>query len=100
MLARVSDVTYRIQWEEDATAYVVHVDKIARYLPDFGVTLTPWTIPAQCTSVTVSKQTDSAPLESSRSADLDLVTAPAAPQATVQRMETGPTRPVTTAELG
>ena len=99
MLARVSDVTYRIQWEEDAPAYVVHVDKIDRYLPDFGVTLTPWAIPAQSASVTVSTQTDSAPLESGRSADLDLVAVPAAPQATVKRVETGPNRPDTTAEL-
>ena len=42
ILSRTGEVNYKIQKNESGEVHVVHVDKLARYNPDFGVTLTSW----------------------------------------------------------
>ena len=42
VLRRACEVNYKIQRDEGGDVHVVHVDKLARYNPDFGVTLTSW----------------------------------------------------------
>ena len=42
VLGSAGEVTYNIQRREKDKMQVVHVDRLARYYPDFGVELTSW----------------------------------------------------------
>ena len=42
ILSHTGEVNYKIQRDEGGEVHIVHVDKLARYHPDFGVTLTSW----------------------------------------------------------
>jgi len=58
VLARMDDTNYRIQRDAEADSTVVHVDRLSRYFPDFGVTLTPWIDMTEVKPTTHSTQTD------------------------------------------
>ena len=42
VLKKITDLNYRIQRKPGDVPQVVHVDKLTKYQPDFGVTLTSW----------------------------------------------------------
>ena len=79
VLARVSETNYRLQLAEGSPATVVHIDKLARYTPDFGVQLTPWITPPDTKPRSVETQTETALPASGRSLDLGPAVRPLPP---------------------